>query len=193
MTTTDTEVHTIPPEMDPETEHPFALAVRIGTRDLWIGNQWATESEYFDQMDLEVAHIIALNLRPGDATTDHQELRDGRINDPDAFATAVNIVREKYQAKGQILVSCAAGISRSATVAATVLSAEEKLPFEAAVTEIQKHRKRAEPHPKLQVNALYYLFHKTNRDDVKQQLQTQLDQVEVDSNDSEQIHAQFDT
>lgn len=189
MTDSDTEVRTIPPDTDPAEERAFAIAVRIGDRSLWVGNQWATESEYYQEMDLELSHVVALNSRPGEETTDHHEIRDGRINNPELFAKAVDVARKRYRQDGSVMISCAAGISRSATVAATILSAEENMNFDAAVAEIQKHRKRADPHPKLKVNGLYYLLKETNRETVKPNIESMLDNMKVNENDADDIPA----
>lgn len=189
MTDSNTEVRTIPPDINPAEERAFAIAVRIGERGLWVGNQWATESEYYQEMDLELSHIVSLNSRPGEATTDHHKIRDERINNPTLFAKAVDIARKRYRQDGSVMISCAAGISRSATVAATILSAEENMNFDAAIAEIQKHRKRADPHPKLKVNGLYYLLKDINRENVKPNIKSMLDNMQMNKNDADDIPA----
>lgn len=149
-------VRTVPRDADPGS-FPNAVAARIGDRDLWIANGQAIEPANLDKMSLNPESVVSVNLTPTDATTDHYALKDGFLNDQEVFTRAVDTTREYLRGDGTVIVNCAAGISRSSTVIATALAAEEDMTFADAVAEIQETRERARPHSKLQLNATVYL------------------------------------
>jgi len=69
----------------------------------------------------------------------------------------VDIVREVMAEEENVLVHCAAGISRSVTAVATALAAERDLSFEEAVNLVQESRSQGRPHPELVDHAQVYL------------------------------------
>jgi len=105
------------------------------------------------------------------ATTDHHPLKDGHINAQDKFSAAVEATRRNIRAEGTVVVNCSAGISRSATVIATAIAAEETISLEAAIEVIQTTRPRANPHPKLQLNAYAYLAVTADRPAAREKLE----------------------
>ena len=143
---TDRAVRTIPYDVAPE-KFPTALAARIGDRNLWIANGGAIESNHLSAMNLDPEYVVTVNQNATWATTDHHPLKDGFINDQEEFADAVATTRDSIRADGTVIVNCSAGISRSTTVIATAIAAEDDLSFEAAVDEIKDTRPRAQPHP----------------------------------------------
>lgn len=137
-------------------EPPTAKPVirRIGDRDLYLGDELAADPEYHDR---EFDFVLSATRREQPLTTHHHPLRDGPGNDPADFARAVDTARALYDREGSVLVHCAAGISRSTTLVATVLAAEEGHAFTGAVAEVREHRARANPHPALRELATAYL------------------------------------
>lgn len=176
-------IRTVPSGTDPSTGHPRAVAVRIGDRNLWLGNRGGAQPENLDAMELSPSYVVTVNRQPTAATTDHHPLHDGCINDQAEFTAAVETVRQRYQQSGDVLVHCAAGISRSTTALATTLAVEEDFPFGAAVEEVTTYRERARPHPKLQVNALSYLITEHGRHAARSALSELLSTVRFTAND----------
>jgi atypical dual specificity phosphatase len=140
---------------------------QIGTRPLYLGNQYAAGD---DDMTHELVETFAapgvpvLSLGGGDLplTTHHHPIHDG-ANDQARFNTAMDTACRLYREvdagdrPGPMLVNCAAGISRSTTAIATILTTTEAVSFETAVKTVQKHRECADPHPSLVEHAATYL------------------------------------
>lgn len=158
---------TVPPDADPE-QFPRALAARIGNRNVWIANSGGVEPDHLAAMELDPAHVVSVNKSATEATTDHHPLKDGYLNDQQEFHDAVEATRQRLQQPGTVIINCAAGISRSTTVSATAIAAEEELAFDAVVEEIRETRPRARPHPKLQLNALAYLASTEDRAEARE-------------------------
>jgi len=165
----NSSVRTVPQDADPA-KFPTALAARIGDRDLWIANGGAIEPDHLAAMQLDPEYVVSLNRTATEATTDHFPLKDGYVNDQQKFSAAVETTREHIRAGGAVIVNCAAGISRSSTVLATALAAEDNISFDTAVDEITNTRPRARPHPKLKLNAYAYLVNVDNRTEAHEQL-----------------------
>ena len=159
---------TVPPDADPE-QFPRALAARIGNRNVWIANSGGVEPDHLATMELDPAHVVSVNKSATEATTDHHPLKDGYLNDQQKFHDAVEATRQRLQQPGTVIINCAAGISRSTSVSATAIAAEEELAFDMVVEEIKETRPRARPHPKLQLNALAYLASTEDRTDAREQ------------------------
>jgi len=79
------------------------------------------------------------------------------------------------------------GVSRSATVIATAVAAEDGLSFDAAVAEIREHRPRARPHPKLKLNAYAYLLTEENRVEARHQIEELVDNIHIQSHNGKAI------
>ncbi|MFC7175765.1 protein-tyrosine phosphatase family protein [Halosegnis marinus] len=130
---------------------PDPVVRRVGNRDLFVGNRAAAESP-----PRSFAAVVSLTADPSAATTHHRPLVDGPGNTPAEFAAAVDTVRER-RGEGPVLVNCRAGVSRSATVAATALAAAEGRGFHEAFGVVAEHRRTAVAHPALCTLAVCYL------------------------------------
>jgi len=179
-------IRTVPPDADPE-RFPRALAARIGDRNIWIANSGGVEPANLTTMELDPAYVVSVNQRATDATTDHQPLKDGCLNDQKKFREAVEATRKRLQQPGTVIVNCAAGISRSTTVTATTIAAEEELAFDTVVEEIKKTRPRARPHPKLQLNALAYLANTEDRTDARTHFKELADETHIERTDDTSV------
>ena len=173
-------VQTVPKDPDPGLP-PKAIAARIGDRDLWIGNVGAIKPRLLSELELDPEYVVTVNETATAATTDHYPLKDEHINDHQKFSAAVGETRAHVRSEGTVLVNCSVGVSRSATVIATAIAAEDGLSFDAAVAEIRNHRPRANPHPKLQLNAYTYLVTEENRADARHQIDVLVDNIHLRS------------
>jgi protein-tyrosine phosphatase len=182
MTDPDRNLRTIPEDADERGVVPMAAAVRIGERDLWVGNEGAADPTNLDELGIDVAHVVTVNKQATAATTDFHPLSDARVNDQSEFDAAVAATRRRHRQDGSLLVHCAAGISRSVTVAATSLAAEEDSPFDAALDTVTTYREAGRPHPKLEINAYRYLAAECQRD-VSEQLEELISQVNTTRTD----------
>ncbi len=185
---TDQAVQTVPENPDPDLA-PKAIAARVGDRDLWIGNVGAIKPRLLAEMDLDPAYVISVNETSTAATTDHHPLKDEHVNNHEQFSKAVATTRSRMRREGTVLVNCSVGVSRSATVIATAIAAEEGLSFDAAVAAIRDRRPRAQPHPKLQCNAYAYLVAEESRADARQQLAALVDGMHLRSQTGKDIEA----
>lgn len=181
----DRQIRTVPPNVDPTRTIPRAAAAKIGTRGLWIGNEGAANPSHLATLGIAPSHVVTLTRRPTGTTTDHHPLDDARVNDQSAFTAAVETTRALYRSEESVLVHCAAGISRSATVIATALAAEEDRTFSNSVDIVRAHRRRARPHPKLRVNALSYLTTRCNRQEAWETLRERADEITLTRSDDE--------
>lgn len=179
-------IRTVPPDADP-VEFSRALAAQIGDRNVWIANSGGVAPAHLETMGLDPDFVVSVNQAATEATTDHHPLKDGYVNDQDQFIEAVDATRHRLSDKGTVIVNCAAGISRSTTVAATALAAEEELSFEAVVEEIKETRPKARPHPKLQLNALAYLATVENRAIARRQFEQLADDTPIGRSDGDVI------
>jgi len=179
-------VQTVPENPDPDL-FPKAIAARVGDRDLWIGNVGAIKPRLLAEMDLEPEYVVSVNGTATAVTTDHHPLKDGHVNDHQQFSDAVTTTRSHIRNEGTVLVNCSVGVSRSATVIATAIAAEDGLSFDAAVAEIRKHRPRARPHPNLQLNTYAYLLIEENRADARNQIDTLVHNIHTRSQNHKAI------
>jgi len=179
-------VQTVPKNPDPDLP-PKALAAQVGDRDLWIGNVGAIKPRLLSELELDPESIVTVNETATTATTDHYPLTDEQVNDHQQFSAAVSTTRAHIRNEGTVLVNCSVGVSRSATVIATAIAAEDGLSFDAAVAEIRGHRPRANPHPKLQLNAYAYLVTEENRVDARQQIEALVDNMQLRSENGKAI------
>ncbi|MFT4947893.1 MAG: hypothetical protein ACI9CA_000011 [Natronomonas sp.] len=142
-----------------------------GRSPLYLGNGESTASESYgpdgdpDEGPSDpsaFSHVISLNAEPYDLVTDHHPLTDGPGNSDEAFDAAVDAARRAYRAEqGPVLINCAAGVSRSTTVMATVLAAENPttFTFASAVEHIRERRPPVNPADALKRHARRYLNH----------------------------------
>jgi protein-tyrosine phosphatase len=127
---------------------------RIGDRNLYLGNGLAADSEHHDR---EFRYVLSATDDEHPLTTHHCPLIDGPDNDWLTFEEAVDTARTLYRRDGSLLIHCNAGISRSSTLVATTLAAEENLGFNDALTIVNEARPHAIPHPSLHELAVVYL------------------------------------
>lgn len=133
-------------------DHPVLR--RIGDRDLYLGNASAADPARRDGVEFE--YVLTLtDVQPG--TTHHHPLVDGEGTEWRAFEAAVDTASDLHRREGPLLVHCKAGVSRSATVTATLLAATENRSFADALGEVQEARPYATPNPALHELAVYYL------------------------------------
>jgi atypical dual specificity phosphatase len=187
----DPAVETIPAGSDPATKHPRALAVRIGDRCIWLGNGGAANPDNSSELGVAPDQVVSLTRYQTGATTEHCPLSNAVINDPTAFDEAVGATRACYRDNTTTLVHCAAGISRSATVVATTLAAEEDRSLEAAIDTVQQYRHRANPHVKLRINACDYLSRHCDRTSEQEQLAEYAQRVTISAADATELDDQI--
>lgn len=108
----------------------------------------------------EIVYVITLNDDAHRYTTVHHPIVDGE-NPQSEFDRAVEIVREAMKQDENILVHCAAGVSRSVTTVATAIAAEEGRSFEAGLECVHESREVPDPHPDLREHAERYLSEDT--------------------------------
>jgi len=185
-------VQTVPKNPDPGLA-PKAVAARVGDRDLWIGNVGAIKPRLLAEMDLEPEYVVSVNGTATAVTTDHYPLKDEHINDLQQFSNAVATTRNRIRSEGTVLVNCSVGVSRSATVVATAIAAEDGLSFDAAVAEVREHRPRANPDPKLQLNAYAYLVTEENRAQARHQIKEIVDNTYIQSQNGRTIQELIST
>lgn len=127
---------------------------RIGDHDLFLGNALAADP---DEHGRTFDHVLSATREEHPFTTHHRPLRDGPGNDWPAFEAAVGTARALHRREGSVLIHCRAGISRSTTLVAAALAAEEGRRFRAALALVQEARPHATPHPALHEAAVVYL------------------------------------
>ncbi|RNJ27309.1 protein-tyrosine phosphatase family protein [Halosegnis longus] len=121
---------------------------------LFLGNVYSAKEGH----DHEFDHVLTVSENAQPLTTDHQPLRDDLTISYEQFEAAVELARERYREEGSLLIHCSAGLSRSVTVMAAMLTAEGVYPsFEHAVAKIQQSQPEAYPNPALLEQAEQYL------------------------------------
>ena len=133
---------------------PFPVVRQIGDRDLSLGNKFAAIPDHHDR---SFDFVLSATPDPYPLTTHHHPLIDGPGNEWQAFEGAVDDARRLYERDGSLLVHRKAGISRSSTIIATTLAAEDGLGFHDALAIVQEVRPIATPHPALHELAVVYL------------------------------------
>lgn len=127
---------------------------RLADRELYLGNALAADPREHDR---EFEYVLSATRDEQPLTTHHRPLVDGPNNDWPSFERAVDTVRTLYRTGRPTLVHCKAGISRSSTLIATALAAEEDELFTDALDTVQEARPFATPHPALHELAVVYL------------------------------------
>lgn len=131
---------------------------RIGARELFIGNESAARP---DRHDRTFEYVLSASTKKHPLTTHHHPLIDGAGNEWRAFEAAVDTARRLFRRDGSLLVHCTAGVSRSSTLIAATLAAEEDREFHDALAIVQDARPHAMPNPALHELAVTYLAAKT--------------------------------
>lgn len=130
------------------------VLARVGDRDAYIGNVHAADPSYHDR---SFEFVLSATKDPRPLTTHHHPLVDGADNDWRTFAAAVDASRDLLARDGTTLVHCRAGISRSATLLATAIAAEERRGLHEALDAVNRARPFAIPNPPLLADAVTYL------------------------------------
>jgi atypical dual specificity phosphatase len=131
-----------------------AVVRRIGDRELFLGNRHAADPSRHDQ---SFEFVLSASTDSHPLTTHHHPLDDGPGNEWQTFADAVETARSLYRRDGSVLVHCTAGVSRSSTLLATAIAAEEDVSLEDALSTVRAARPVATPHPALHGQAVIYL------------------------------------
>ena len=121
---------------------------------MYLGNELAADPRHHDR---EFDFVLSATVESRPLTTHHRPLIDGSGTDWTAFERAVDTTRSLDSREGSLLVHCKAGVSRSSTLLATTLAAEDGMPFDEALTRIRTVRPCAIPHPALHELAIVYL------------------------------------
>lgn len=133
--------------------------------NLFLGNRLAAVRREHDR---RFNHVVTVSREREPMTTAYYPMRDGRGNDPEAFASAVKAARYYYRSPGTLLVHCEAGISRSTTIIATVLVAEKQAQsFAHAIEQIRDVRPDARPADALIDSAEQYLGTTIDRSEIR--------------------------
>lgn len=132
------------------------VVVQVGDRDLYLGDRAAADPACHDHT---FGTVVSLTLNRRPLTTHHHPLHDGPATGFEAFTAAVDETRDALDdgSDEPVLVHCAAGVSRSATVIITAVATEECRSFDDVLAELEQHRTRADPHPALRALAREYL------------------------------------
>ena len=131
-----------------------AVIRRIGGRNLSLGNRFAADPAHHGRA---FEYVLSATENEHPLTTHHHPLVDGPGNDWADFAAAVDTARRLYRRDGSLLIHCTAGISRSSTLIATTLAAEEGMDLAAAFAVVRDARPHALAHPALYELAVVYL------------------------------------
>lgn len=128
---------------------------RLGPRPLYLGNRRAADpaSQAFPRA---FDHVLTLSFGREPSTTHHHPLADGPGNPTQTFDAAVDTARALHRRDGELLVHCAAGVSRSVTVLATTIAVEEGTSFRRGLDVVAHHRRRSYPHPALREQGRRY-------------------------------------
>lgn len=127
---------------------------QIGDRELCLGNEVAADPAAHSH---SFEYVVSATDERYPLTTHHRPLIDGRGNEWAAFESAVDTARSLYRRDGAVLIHSKAGISRSTTLIATAIAAEEQRNLHEAVALVRDARPVATPHPALHELAVVYL------------------------------------
>lgn len=123
------------------------------------------EVNNMSEQEREKWHIINLSKRSSHYADIFIPLNDGVYdggNTQEEFANAVNSVRKSIKEEKNVFVHCAHGQSRSVSVLATALAAENDKSFESILKKLMDIRSiSSEPERSLQSKAKLYLRHTT--------------------------------
>lgn len=127
---------------------------RIDGRDLYLGDGLVAIPGRHDRT---FDFVLSLTDVEYPLTTHHRPLADGPGNDWSAFEAAVDSARGLFRRDASLLIHCTIGVSRSSTIVATTLGAEEGRRFDDALSIVREARPSATPHPALHELAVVYL------------------------------------
>ena len=116
----------------------------IGTRESFQSHGFRVQLQCADAYDAWLAEYVEVLKRPFD---------DGIAVPQDLFVSAQNWLGERWDAGAKILISCAAGHSRSVTMAIALLSRKAGLSFIEATRDVIRRVPGAYPHPHVLASA----------------------------------------
>ena len=111
---------------------------------------YAFAASLWEKNPLGITHVLNVStnepyLETAGVTYCHVPFDDGAPIPPNKFAAALAFMRFAWENQGKILVHCAAGISRSATMVASFLHYSHQMDFNDAVTYIMSKRPVVNP------------------------------------------------
>ena len=126
-------------------------------------NLYITDLDHVKQKEtMLLPQLFVLNLS-GDETAEcdvYYPLRDGAMDDQMRFDGAVVNLLKHLRHGETCVVYCAAGVSRSVTVAAAALAEMEDTNWVDAFQKIKEKRPVANPNPRIKQHALKFLGEK---------------------------------
>jgi predicted protein tyrosine phosphatase len=129
------------------------LADRVHPR-IWIGSADAAESEDFiEKNQIDVILNMSLECTYNSAPSCRVVrigIADAKLTNVGVFAKAAEVIANAVRNDENILVHCAAGVSRSCTAVVAHLMLYKGLGWDEALFEIREHRPCVNPHPLLQ-------------------------------------------
>jgi len=131
-----------------------SIADRVHPR-IWIGSADAAENPTFlDEERIDVVLNMAVECTYGRSVPNCRVVRigisDAKLANVGVFQKAADVIAEAVRNDENILVHCAAGVSRSCTAVIAYFMLHKGLGWEESLFEIREHRPCVNPHPLLQ-------------------------------------------
>lgn len=125
------------------------------TDEIYFGAERAIlDTNPYRSMNVDCILSLSFNHRNADKCI---PMDDGAGTSVEQIEDAVQWVEDQIEQGNRVFINCAAGISRSSTVTATVIARERDITFDAALLVVKNARERAKPHPALEETAKMYL------------------------------------
>ena len=120
---------------------------------IWIGSYTSVLDENLKKHEIDVVLNMAVECDYKLATPSTQLVRigieDGRLTNCGVFEKAADVIADARRAGKNVLVHCAAGVSRSGTAVMAYLMLYEGMGWADALTYLQSSRPCVNPHPLL--------------------------------------------
>ena len=122
--------------------------------NIWLGSaSCAEDNKFLDRENIAVILNMAVECKYLRSVPTARVVRigieDGKLTNVGVFEKAAEEIHRAVTSGSQILVHCAAGVSRSATAVAAYMMLYEDLGWAQALVEIRKSRPCINPHPLL--------------------------------------------
>jgi len=119
---------------------------------IWIGSYASAHDNFFDEEDIDAVLNMAKECESKSARPGMRFVKigieDGKVSPPGVFTKAADVI-ESVVPGGNILVHCAAGVSRSATAVLAYLNRYQDIPWREGLELIRESRPCVNPHPYL--------------------------------------------